>query len=94
MFRSFRIKIGIGRGGGGFTRGWLHRAAVAMGPAGFVAAIAGRVTAKVGRQPFTIHRLLPTAHARSPIAAPAVAASLALETVYVLVFGAGTYHLR
>ena len=30
---------------------WLHRFALAMGPAGFVAVIAGWVTTEVGRQP-------------------------------------------
>jgi len=73
---------------------WLHRAAVAMGPAGFVAVIAGWVTTEVGRQPYTIYGLLLTAQSRSPIAAPAVAASLAaFAVVYFFVFGAGIYYL-
>ena len=73
---------------------WLHRAAVAMGPAGFVAVIAGWVTTEVGRQPYTIYGLLLTAQSRSPIAAPAVAASLAAFAVaYFFVFGAGIYYL-
>ncbi len=73
---------------------WLHRAAVAMGPAGFVAVIAGWVTTEVGRQPFTVYGLLTTAQSRSPIAAPAVAASLAaFAVVYFFVFGAGVYYL-
>src|SRR3954464_5835447 len=33
---------------------WLHRAAVAMGPAGFVAVIAGWGTIGGGRPPFTL----------------------------------------
>jgi len=73
---------------------WLHRTAVAMGPAGFVAVIAGWVTTEVGRQPYTIYGLLLTADSRSPIAAPAVAASLAaFAVVYFFVFGAGLYYL-
>src|SRR5690606_8105626 len=36
----------------------LHRAALAMAPAGFVAVIAGWITTEVGRQPFTVHGLL------------------------------------
>ncbi|WP_193164280.1 cytochrome ubiquinol oxidase subunit I [Microbulbifer hainanensis] len=73
---------------------WLHRAAVAMGPAGFVAVIAGWVTTEVGRQPFTVYGLLRTAESNSPIDAPAVAASLiAFIVVYFAVFGAGVYYL-
>jgi len=73
---------------------WLHRAAIAMGPAGFVAVIAGWVTTEVGRQPFTIYGFLRTAESHSPLAAPAVAASLlAFVLVYFSAFGAGTYYL-
>src|SRR3954463_7876578 len=88
VFWSFRIMVGLGFAMLGlglwslvarlrrhlYDWPWLHRAAVAMGPAGFVAVIAGWVTTEVGRQPFTIYGLLLTAHARSPIAAPAVGA--------------------
>ncbi|HEU0135397.1 MAG TPA: cytochrome ubiquinol oxidase subunit I, partial [Allosphingosinicella sp.] len=45
---------------------WLHRFAVAMGPAGFVAVIAGWVTTEVGRQPYVIYGLLRTRDAVSP----------------------------
>src|SRR5688572_24800632 len=38
----------------------LHRFAIVMGPAGFVAVIAGWVTTEVGRQPFTVYGLLRT----------------------------------
>jgi cytochrome d ubiquinol oxidase subunit I len=73
---------------------WLHRAAVAMGPAGFVAVIAGWVTTEVGRQPWTIFGLLATANAHSPIAAPAIASSLmAFVLVYFTVFGIGVYYV-
>ncbi|GBR03897.1 cytochrome ubiquinol oxidase subunit I [Acetobacter oeni] len=73
---------------------WLHRAAVAMGPAGFVAVIAGWVTTEVGRQPFTVYGHLLTAQSHSPLAAPAVAASLlAFVVVYFTVFGAGTWYI-
>jgi cytochrome d ubiquinol oxidase subunit I len=72
----------------------LHRFAVAMGPAGFVAVIAGWVTTEVGRQPFTVYGLLRTAHSVAPLAAPAVAASLlAFVVVYFAVFGAGTGYI-
>ena len=55
---------------------WLHRAAVLMGPSGFVAVIAGWVTTEVGRQPWTVYGHLLTAQSHSPLAAPAIAASL------------------
>ena len=47
-----------------------------------------------GRQPFTVYGLLRTADSVSPIAAPAVAASLAaFAVVYFVVFGAGIWFL-
>ncbi|RYG18015.1 MAG: cytochrome ubiquinol oxidase subunit I [Caulobacteraceae bacterium] len=74
----------------------LHRFAVAMGPAGFVAVLAGWVTTEAGRQPFTIYGVLRTAQSVAPLAAPAVAASLlAFIVVYFAVFGVGvTYILK
>ena len=64
-----------------------------MGPSGFVAVIAGWVTTEVGRQPL-IYGLLRTADSVSPIAAPAVAASLvAFVIVYFAVFGVGTWYI-
>ncbi|MCQ3829984.1 cytochrome ubiquinol oxidase subunit I [Microbulbifer elongatus] len=72
----------------------LHRAAVCMGPAGFVAVIAGWVTTEVGRQPFTVYGLMRTVESASPLDAPAVAASLiAFIVVYTAVFGMGIYYL-
>jgi len=65
-----------------------------MGPAGFVAVLAGWITTEVGRQPFTVYGLLRTAESSSAIAAPAVAASLvAFIVVYFLLFGAGTFYI-
>ena len=73
---------------------WLHRLALAMGPAGFVAVIAGWVTTEVGRQPYTVYGLLRTADSVSPLQAPAVASSLiAFIGVYTIVFGAGIYYV-
>ena len=76
--------------------GWplLHRFAVARGPAGFVAVVAGWVTTEVGRQPYTVHGLLRTADSASRLDAPAVAASLlAFIVVYFIVFGAGVFYI-
>jgi cytochrome d ubiquinol oxidase subunit I len=108
VFWSFRIMVGLGFAILGLglwsllarARGrlydwrWLHRGAVAMGPAGFVAVIAGWVTTEVGRQPYTIYGQLLTGDSHFPLAAPAVAASLvAFAVVYFSVFGAGTAYL-
>ncbi|MEH6645813.1 cytochrome ubiquinol oxidase subunit I [Sulfitobacter sp.] len=108
IFCSFRVMIALGFAMLGLgiwaltqrVRGrlydapWLHRAALAMGPAGFVAVLAGWITTEVGRQPFTVYGLIRTSDSLSPIAAPAVAASLtAFIIVYFFVFGAGTYYL-
>lgn len=108
VFWSFRIMVGIGFAMMAlglwslFARmrkklyDWtlLHRAAILMAPTGFVAVIAGWITTEVGRQPFTIYGLLRTAESASPLAAPAVAASLiAFIIVYFAVFGTGTWYI-
>jgi cytochrome d ubiquinol oxidase subunit I len=72
----------------------LHWFAVAMGPAGFVAVIAGWVTTEVGRQPYTVHGLLRTSESASPLQVPAVGISLlAFIAVYCIVFGAGIFYI-
>ncbi|QYO77634.1 cytochrome ubiquinol oxidase subunit I [Devosia salina] len=77
-----------------YTNAWLHRAAVTMGPSGFVAVLAGWYTTEVGRQPYTVYGLMRTAESLSPVDAPAVGASLmAFVIVYFLVFGAGVFYL-
>ncbi len=90
IFWSFRIMVGLGTAmlclglcsllarirGKLFEWRPLLRFGVLMGPAGFVAVIAGWVTTEVGRQPFTVYHLLRTADSVSPIAAPAVTGSL------------------
>lgn len=77
-----------------FEARWLHRFAVAMGPSGLIAVIAGWIVTEAGRQPFTVYGLLRTADSVSPIAAPAVATSLAaFAVVYFAVFGAGIWYL-
>jgi cytochrome d ubiquinol oxidase subunit I len=77
-----------------YNTAWFLRWAVAMGPAGLAAVSAGWITTEAGRQPFTIYGLLRTADSVSPVAAPAVGASLmAFVIVYFLVFGAGVWFL-
>jgi cytochrome d ubiquinol oxidase subunit I len=65
-----------------------------MGPAGFLAVLAGWITTETGRQPFTVFGLLRTVDAASPLAAPAVGSSLiAFIIVYFAVFTAGVIYL-
>jgi cytochrome d ubiquinol oxidase subunit I len=108
VFWSFRVMVGLGFAMLGlglwslaarirrrlYDWPWLHRAAVLMGPSGFVAVIAGWITTEVGRQPYTVYGQLLTSQSHSPLAAPAVAASLiAFVLVYFAVFGAGTWYI-
>lgn len=108
LFWSFRVMVGLGMAMVGvglwslvararnrlYDWRWMHRAALLLGPAGFVAVLAGWITTEVGRQPYTIYGLLRTAQSASPLDAPAVAASLvAFALVYFTVFGAGIYYL-
>jgi len=108
LFWSFRVMVGLGMlmlllgafsmlarlRGKLFDWTLLHRFALVMGPAGFVAVIAGWITTEVGRQPFVIYGVLRTADAASPLAAPALAVSLvAFAIVYFIVFGFGAWYL-
>ncbi|GBU15879.1 MULTISPECIES: cytochrome ubiquinol oxidase subunit I [Methylobacterium] len=108
VFWSFRVMVALGFAmlglglwslwarvkGRLYAMPWLHRAAVAMGPAGFVAVLAGWITTEVGRQPYTVYGLLRTADSVSPLQAPAVAASLvAFVLVYFAVFGMGVLYI-
>jgi cytochrome d ubiquinol oxidase subunit I len=108
VFFAFRIMVAIGLlmtalgawslwarwRGRLYTSRMLHRAAVVMGPSGLIAVIAGWVTTEVGRQPYTVYGLLRTADSVSPIAAPAVGASLlAFIVIYFVVFGAGVFYI-
>ena len=108
VFWSFRIMVAVGAlmlgvglwslwrrvQGRLFEDRWLHRAALLMGPSGFVAVLAGWMVTEVGRQPFTVYGLLRTADSLAPVDAPAVGASLlAFIVVYFFVFGVGTFYL-
>lgn len=73
---------------------WFHRVAVAAGPAGFLAIIAGWTTTETGRQPWVVYNLLSTAQAASPLSLPEVATSfVVILAVYCLVFGVGVRYL-
>jgi cytochrome d ubiquinol oxidase subunit I len=72
----------------------LHRAALVMSPAGYIAVVAGWVTTEVGRQPYTVYGELLTAQSLSPLAAPAIATSLVVfALVYFTVFGVGAGYI-
>jgi cytochrome d ubiquinol oxidase subunit I len=107
-FFAFRIMVGLGMlmvGLGVFAgiqrlRGRLYDSpllqcyALAMGPAGFIAILAGWFTTEVGRQPYMVYGLLRTEDGISPIAAPGAAASLlAFILVYGIVFTVGIRHM-
>jgi len=108
VFYSFRIMVGLGFAmlglglwslyarwrGKLFEARWLHRAAIVMGPTGFIAVLAGWITTEVGRQPYTVYGMLRTSDSLAPVDAPAVATSLlAFIVVYFMVFGAGTFYI-
>ena len=108
VFWSFRLMIAIGTlmmlvGFASLYLRWrgtlyetplFHRAALVMGPSGFLAVLAGWVVTEVGRQPYTVYGLLKTADSIAPVEAPAVAASLmAFIVVYFALFGFGTYYI-
>ncbi len=108
VFWSFRVMVGIGVlmvlvGLWSLLLRWrqtlydsraLHWLSVLMGPAGFVAVLAGWITTEVGRQPYTVYHLLRTAQSVSPIDTTAVGASLiAFVLVYFAVFGAGILYI-
>ena len=108
IFWTFRIMVAVGFAMLGiglwaawarfrrrlYTARWLHLAAVAMAPSGFLAVLCGWITTEVGRQPFTVYGLLRTVDSASPLQAGAVGASLmAFVLVYFFVFGTGTLYV-
>ncbi|MBL8772646.1 MAG: cytochrome ubiquinol oxidase subunit I [Phenylobacterium sp.] len=109
VFWAFRVMVGLGlamivlgiwgayliwRTAGPEHSRWYLRAAVVMGPAGFVAVICGWIVAEVGRQPYVIYGVLRTADAVSPVTAGQVSASLlGFMTVYAVIFGVGVLYI-
>ena len=108
VFYAFRVMVGIGMLMLGlglwslwlryrrklYEAVWMHRAALWMGPSGFVAVLAGWVVTEVGRQPYTVYNLLRTGDSASPIDAAAVAGSLiGFILVYFALFGAGVVYI-
>jgi cytochrome d ubiquinol oxidase subunit I len=108
VFWAFRIMVGlgllmIGLGVWGAWQVWRKRLtdnrwflrfAVAMGPAGFVAVVAGWIVTEVGRQPWVVYGVLRTADAVSPVTTGSVMTSLLIYmTVYAVVFVAGAIYI-
>jgi cytochrome d ubiquinol oxidase subunit I len=109
VFWSFRVMVALGLAmiglglwgawliwrGGGPERSRLYlRACIAMGPAGFVAVIAGWIVAEVGRQPYVVYGVLRTSDAVSPVGAGGVSASLlGFLVVYALIFSVGVLYI-
>lgn len=108
VFWGFRIMVGLGLAMIGIglwgTFLWLRRgleksrlfqlATVPMALSGFVAVLAGWISAEVGRQPYVVYGLLRTADAVSPVAGGQVAASLLVfMIVYAIVFTAGSLYI-
>ena len=108
VFWAFRVMVGLGllmiglgawgvvliwRGGPERSRLFL-KACIAMGPAGFVAVIAGWVVAEVGRQPWVVYGVLRTRDAASPVGAGQVSASLlGFMIVYAVIFSVGVLYI-
>jgi len=108
VFWSFRVMAGLGglmivlalRGAYLHWRGKLFasaaflRFALLMGPAGYLALLAGWVTTEVGRQPWVVYGLLRTSDAISPVSRQQVGISLLIfVALYSLVFGTGIFYL-
>lgn len=108
VFFSFRIMVGIGllmlftvlmalvlraRQGLYNTR-WFQYWCLSLAPLGFVAAIAGWLTAEMGRQPWVVYQLMRTKEAVSAVDKEAVIISMTLLILaYGIIFGFYLYYL-
>jgi cytochrome d ubiquinol oxidase subunit I len=108
VFWTFRVMVGLGLlmlllgvlGAFLRWRGRLYnhrlflRFAVAMGPAGIIAILAGWLTTEIGRQPWVVYGVMRTADAVSHHSALALSVSLLVfVVVYCAVFGTGISYL-
>jgi cytochrome bd ubiquinol oxidase subunit I len=108
VFWTFRIMVGMGllmlllgvwglvlrRGQKIYESRWLQRFALAMGPSGLVALLAGWITTEAGRQPWVVYGVMRTSDAVSALSAEQVGTSLMIFViVYFLVFGTGIYYM-
>ena len=77
-----------------FNKRWFQLLCMVMTPSGFVAVLAGWFVTEIGRQPYIVYGVMPTAEAVSPVMGSQVALSLlAFIFSYVFVFGAGSYYI-
>jgi cytochrome d ubiquinol oxidase subunit I len=108
VFWSFRIMVGLGilmlllalgglllrKGGRLYENRGLQYFALVMGPAGFIALLAGWFTTEVGRQPWVVYGVMRTADGLSPVPASQVGLTLIIfVVVYTVVFGIGIYYM-
>lgn len=108
VFFAFRLMVGLGllmatvgiaslivrTRGRLYTARWLHWVVLPMGPAGFIAMLAGWVVTETGRQPFTVYGLLRTADSSSAQSFSFVMTStLSILAAYVIVFGIGLLYM-
>jgi cytochrome bd ubiquinol oxidase subunit I len=108
IFWTFRVMVGLGllmlllgvaggllRWSGGLYRQRLFlRFAVAMGPSGIIAMLAGWMTTEIGRQPWVVYGVMRTADGVSHHSAVAMSVSLLIFVVmYCAVFGVGISYL-
>lgn len=108
VFWTFRVMVGLGflMVALAIAGLWLRRSeriyrsrpflrfALAMGPAGFIALLAGWLTTEIGRQPWIVHGLMRTAEGVSRHGVAELGLSLALFVlIYLAVFGAGTAYI-
>jgi cytochrome d ubiquinol oxidase subunit I len=107
-FFGFRIMVGMGvimlvvswwgmlklRSGRLFTTRWFLWMTVATIPIGWVAVLAGWFVAEVGRQPWTVYKLLQTVQSHSPIGEAEVLLTLvAFLLTYSFIFGCGGFYI-
>lgn len=108
VFFSFRIMVGIGLlmlatalmalllriKHSLYTATWFHKWCLLISPLGFIASIAGWLTAEMGRQPWVAYGLMRTHEAVSKVGAEEVIISLILLILaYGVVFGFYLYYL-
>jgi cytochrome d ubiquinol oxidase subunit I len=108
IFWTFRLMVGLGMlmlllGLAGVWFRWhgqlyeqrlFLRFALAMGPAGIIALLAGWITTEVGRQPWVVYGVMRTADAVSHHSALTLSVSLLVfVVVYCAVFGTGISYL-
>ncbi|WP_298627226.1 cytochrome ubiquinol oxidase subunit I [uncultured Legionella sp.] len=108
VFFTFRIMVGIGllmlltacvalylRGRKKlYTTTWFHRWCLIIAPFGFIASIAGWLTAEIGRQPWVVYNLLKTRDSVSAIGMEEVIISFILLIIaYGIVFSFYLFYL-